>query len=61
MDTICQVSCQMPHMLLASCLLPSQDNDKVAKTPHGINSTEIFPEDSEFYFNSSNNNTTTKG
>ena len=46
-------------MLSALGLLPSQDNDQVAKTPHGTNSTKKFPKDSEIYFRSSDNSNTT--
>lgn len=51
----------MPRMFLASYLLPRQDNDKVAKMPHGITSTEKLPRDSAVYFKSSDNDTVVKG
>ena len=52
----------MPHMLAALCLFPSEDNDKVAKTPHGFNSYKRFTKDSKVYFKSlDTSNITAKG
>ena len=50
--------CYMPGVVLNAshaslCLFPSEDNDKVAKTPHGFNSYKRFTRDSKVYFKSS--------
>ena len=46
-------------MLAASCLFSSEDDDKVAKTPHGFNSYKRFTKDSKVYLKSSDTSNVT--